>query len=218
MSSLSNDSSLPGEHFEVRQTSSTDDYHPNPSASLQLPPPRQRLLDDIIALYSCKPTRERVMRYTPDCVYDDQFVYADDRYKMAGQWFALPKLFKESKNEGYEVVKNEPLLIQFKNEQTWTFPGGVKSATINALVSLSLDPSTAHSDFPQVKYHKDQANDKDYSHTGPGFTFKKWQADHVSEWMNNEDVESFKGDGREENKEGVRRYESGTDQAPRKDL
>lgn len=34
---------------------------------------------------------------------------------MAGQWLALPKLFRESKNEGYEVVKNDPLLIHFKN-------------------------------------------------------------------------------------------------------
>lgn len=119
--SLPNDPTLPGEYFEVRQTSTSDDYHPDPSQSIPLPPARQRLLDDIIALYSCKPTRERVQRYTPDCVYDDQFVYANDRYKMAGQWFALPKLFKESKNEGYQVVKNDPLLIQFKNEQVSFF-------------------------------------------------------------------------------------------------
>lgn len=116
-SGLPTDSSLPGEQFEVRQTSATDDYHPDPSKSIKLSPARQALMDDIIALYSCQPTRERVKRYTPDCVYDDQFVYANDRYKMAGQWFALPKLFKASKNEGYEVVKNEQLLIQFKNEQ-----------------------------------------------------------------------------------------------------
>ena len=114
---LPTDSSLPGEHFEVRQTSTSDDWHPDPSRSLALPPNRQALLDDIIALYSMQPTRRRVERYTPDCVYDDQFVYANDRYKMAGQWFALPKLFKSSVNEGYEVIKNEPGLIQFKNEQ-----------------------------------------------------------------------------------------------------
>jgi hypothetical protein len=36
---------------------------------------------------------------------------------MAGQWFALPKFFKESKNERYEIIKNERNLIQFKNEQ-----------------------------------------------------------------------------------------------------
>lgn len=110
-------SSLPGEEFEVRQTHPTGDYKPDPAKSLPLNPARQRLVDDIIALYSCQPTVERVKRYTPDCVYDDQFVYANDRYRMAGQWFALPKLFKASKNEGYQIVKNEPGLIQFRNEQ-----------------------------------------------------------------------------------------------------
>jgi hypothetical protein len=45
-------------------------------------------------------------------------VYANDRYKMAGQWFALPKLFKDSRNVGYEVIKNDKELIQFKNEQS----------------------------------------------------------------------------------------------------
>lgn len=56
-------------------------------------------------------------RYTPDCVYDDQFVYANDRYKMAGQWFALPKLFKSSINEGYEIIRSDDEMIQFKNKQ-----------------------------------------------------------------------------------------------------
>ncbi|EKM53479.1 uncharacterized protein PHACADRAFT_175911 [Phanerochaete carnosa HHB-10118-sp] len=213
---LPTDSSLPGEHFEIRQTHTSDDYHPDPSKSIKLPPNRQALLDDIIALYSCQPTRRRVERYTSDCVYDDQFVYANDRYKMAGQWFALPKLFKASVNEGYEVVVNEPGLIQFKNEQTWTFPGGVKSTTINAIVSLSLDPSTQDSDFIQVKYHKDQANHKDYSHTGPGFAFKKWQADKVAGMMDSEEVQYFKKDARDEYHEDVKTYKSGTDQAPKK--
>lgn len=109
--------SAPGERFEPRQTHPSEDYTPDPSKSLPLSPARQRLVDDIIALYSCQPTVERVKRYTPDCVYDDQFVYANDRYKMAGQWFALPKLFKDSKNEGYQIVVDEPGLIQFRNEQ-----------------------------------------------------------------------------------------------------
>lgn len=107
----------PGENFEPRQTHPTEDYTPDPSKSIKLSPQRQALVDDIIELYSCHPTVQRVRRYTPDCVYDDQFVYANDRYKMAGQWFALPKLFKDSSNHGYQVVKNEPGLIQFRNKQ-----------------------------------------------------------------------------------------------------
>lgn len=211
--------SAPGEQFEVRQTSSTEDWKPDPSKSLPLNPARQALVDDILALYSCEPTIRRVERYTPDCVYDDQFVYANDRYKMAGQWFALPKLFNGSKNEGYEIVKNEPHLIQFKNEQSWTFKIIPKTATINALVSLSLEPESADSEFIRVKYHKDQANDKDYSHEGIGFSFKKWQADQVAKHMSSDDVKYFEKD-KNAAKEPVRRYGTGTEEgdAPKKDL
>lgn len=209
----------PGEQHEVRQTSSTEDYHPDPSKSLPLSPARQALVDDIIALYSCQPTIKRVERYTPDCVYDDQFVYANDRYKMAGQWFALPKFFKESKNEGYEVVKNEENLIQFKNEQSWTFKLIPKTATINALVSLSLEPGSEETGFLRVKYHKDQANEKDYSHEGVGFSFKKWQADNVVKMMSADEVKYFEKD-KMAAKEDVKKYGSGTEEgaAPKKDF
>ena len=168
-----------GEKWEPRQTLASADQKPDPSKTLPLSPARQELVDDVIALYSCEPTVQRVKRYTPDCVYDDQFVYANDRYKMAGQWFALPKLFKASKNLSYQVVVNKRDLIQFKNEQSWTFIGIPKTATINALVSLSLDPDSVDAvdknggkGFIQIKYHKDQANEKDYSHEGLGFDFK----------------------------------------------
>ena len=205
-SDLPTTSSAPGEQFETRQTSASEDYTPDPSKSLKIPPNRQALVDDIIALYSCNPTIRRLERYTPDCVYADTFTYANDRYKTAGQWFALPKLFRESKNERYEVTRNDPGLIQFKNEQTWTFRIIPKTATFNALVSLSIDPDSAETEFVRVKYHKDQcveilpclsasramltpacvaqrANEKDYSHEGIGFSFKKWQADKVMKNM-----------------------------------
>lgn len=111
------DASLPGEYFEVRQSHPTGDYKPDPAKSLGLSAARQALLDDIIALYEMKPTVERVKRYTPDCVYNDQFVYANDRYKMAAQWFALPKLFAGAKSHGYQVVTNDRDLIQFRHEE-----------------------------------------------------------------------------------------------------
>ena len=117
MESASIPASAPGENYEPRQTHPSEDYTPDPSKSLPLSKERQSLVDDILDLYSCKPTVQKVKRYTSDCVYDDQFVYANDRYKMAGQWFALPKLFNESKTEKYQIVKNEPGLIQFRNEQ-----------------------------------------------------------------------------------------------------
>ncbi|KAJ3849548.1 hypothetical protein EV368DRAFT_75644 [Lentinula lateritia] len=175
--SSDNKEQLPGEHFEPCQTAISDDYTPDQAKSFHLEPAKQRLVDDILALYSCKPTVERVKRYSSDCVYDDQFVYANDRYKMAVQWFASPKLFSASVNNGYQVVKNERDFFQKRpgnSAYSWTFRLIPKTARVTGLVSLSLDPSTIDSDFIQVKYHKDQANDKDYSHEDFGFSFKKY--------------------------------------------
>ncbi|GFZ48648.1 hypothetical protein JCM24511_06397 [Saitozyma sp. JCM 24511] len=218
-------SGIPGEQVEPRQTLPTEDMEPDQSQSIPLPPNRQRLIDDVIALYSCQPTVERVARYAPACVYDDQFVYANDRYKIAGQWFGLPKLFPASENLGYEIVKNDDTLIQFKNKQRWSFHLIPKKATINALVSLVLDPATKDSEFPLILYHKctvvaetnrldqDQANEKDYSHEGFGFSFKKTQADIVAKFMSSKEVKYFKGDETAE-KEAPKKYGTGTAQAP----
>jgi len=212
-------SDAPGEQFEPRQTATSEDYEPDPSKSIKLSPQRQALVDDIIALYSCQPTIQRVKRYTPDCVYDDQFVYANDRYKMAGQWFALPKLFNASINESYQVIRSDDDVIQFKNKQSWTFRLIPKTATITGLVTLSLDPATKDSQFMQIKYHKDQANDKDYSHEGVGFSFKKWQADNVVKHMDTPELKEFEQD-KGANKEHVRKYGSGKEEgnAPKKDF
>jgi hypothetical protein len=94
-----------------------------------------------------------------------------------------------------------------------------KTARITGLVSLSLDPDTADSDFIQVKYHKDQANDKDYSHEGLGFIFKKWQADQVAKHMDSPEVAEFEAD-KHAAKEPVRKYGTGTEegQAPKEDF
>lgn len=57
--------------------------------------------------------------------------------------------------------------------QAWTFKVIPKTAVINARVSLSLDPAFIDSDFIRIRYHKDQANDKDYLNEGLGASFQK---------------------------------------------
>jgi len=112
-----------------------------------------------------------------------------------------------------------PIIILTDGSQSWTFKLLPKTASINALVSLALAPDTIDSDFIQVKYHKDQANDKDYSHEGVGFSFKKWQADTVMKHMDSPEVKLFEAD-KDAGKNKVRMYGSGAKEgeAPVKDL
>ena len=57
-----------------------------------------------------------------------------------------------------------------------------------------------------------------FSSASPGFAFKKWQADKVAGMMDNEDVQAFKADDREEYHEEVKTYKSGTEAAPEKEF
>lgn len=70
-----------------------------------------------------------------------------------------------------------------------------------------------------MKYHKDQANDKDYSNEGLGATFKKWQADNVVKYMDSPEVAAFEAD-KDAGKKDKRKYGTGTKEgdAPVKDL
>jgi len=61
----------------------------------------------------------------------------------------------------------------------------------------------------KVKYHKDQANEKDYSHKGLGFYFKQWQADHVSDWMDDPRVKEFLADKDKGGDGEVNQYKDG---------
>ena len=98
-----NTASAPGENLDVRQTSKPEDWHPDTSKSLPLDKARHVLLDDIIALYTCEPTIERVKRYTPDCLYDDHFVYANNRYTNSSEISGM-QLTKVQLQDGRLVV------------------------------------------------------------------------------------------------------------------
>ena len=120
-------------------------------------------------------------------------------------------------------MKNDAEVIQFKIQQVpfllplFSLPGWTDSAdetwkfrmltqetslgipvtpTIDALVTLTLDPETVQSDSIRVKYHREQGSDENYNAELLGFTFKKWQADQISRLMDSPEVEAFRGDKR----------------------
>jgi hypothetical protein len=100
--------------------------------------------------------------------------------------------------------------------EAWNFKIIPKTAMITGLVPLSLDPDTVHGDFMQIKYHKGQANEQNYSREGSRITFKRWQAGQVAKHMDSPEVEDFAAD-KNANKEHARKYGCGTADAPKKD-
>jgi len=100
--------------------------------------------------------------------------YCDTRYKIAGQWYGIPKVMAKSQTLKTEVVESQKDRIIFKLQQEYTPRLVHFSKPVNSLITLTLD------DQGKVKYHKDMWNEKDYSHEGLGKVMKTLNGDHLT--------------------------------------
>ncbi|KAG9587307.1 hypothetical protein KCU77_g7818, partial [Aureobasidium melanogenum] len=166
---------LTGNKEDPSQNASTGvDYEPHPEKSIKLEPEREKIVKSICALYSGGASEELMQVYSDKAVYDDPWSYCDTRYKIAGQWYGIPKVMAKSQTLKTEVVDSQPDRIIFKLQQEYTPRLVHFSKPVNSLVTLTLD------DQGKVKYHKDMWNEKDYSHEGLGKVMKTLNGDHLT--------------------------------------
>ncbi|PYH45990.1 uncharacterized protein BP01DRAFT_32936 [Aspergillus saccharolyticus JOP 1030-1] len=157
-----------------------ENYTPDPTASLPLPPSRAAIHRHILNLYGGSASEADMQVYAPRAIYDDPFSYCDTRHKIAGQWYGIPKLFAHSETLATEVVANEADTMVWKQRQRYTFAGVHVTKTVDSLVSLRLEKvppgdggGEEEAATEKVVYHKDMWNERDYSHEGFGAWFKK---------------------------------------------
>lgn len=158
------------------------DYEPHPEKSLKISPEHETVVKSITNLYSGSASEKDMMIYAEKAIYDDPLSYCDTRYKIAGQWYGLPKMFSKLETKKVEVVKDTPTEIIFKQRHAYTLKGLNATKEVDSLVSLSLDEEG------KVLYHKDMWNDKDYSHSGIGKLIKNLNGDHLTKITNPPDT------------------------------
>ncbi|MCJ1285892.1 hypothetical protein MMC26_005234 [Xylographa opegraphella] len=174
------------------------DYEPHPEKSIPLSAEHEKILKAITSLYSGSASKEDMEVYAHDAIYDDPWSYCDTRYKIAGQWYGekpsvdrdptlgtigsqsprgdigIPKIMASSQTLATEVVSDKPTEIIYKQKQEYKPRPLYVSKAVNSLVTLTLDGEG------KVRYHKDQWNEKDYSHSGLGKIMKDLNGDHLT--------------------------------------
>ncbi|KAK4953933.1 hypothetical protein LTR10_008537 [Elasticomyces elasticus] len=163
-----------GNEDPSKNSSTGVDYEPHPEKSIKLSPERQHIVDSITRLYSGSASESDMSVYAEKSVYDDPWSYCDTRYKIAGQWYGIPKLMAKSQTLKTENVEDKPDRIVFKLQQEYTPKVVQFSKAVNSLITLTLDEND------KVKYHKDMWNHKDYSHEGLGKIMKTLNGDHLT--------------------------------------
>ncbi|PYI09201.1 hypothetical protein BO78DRAFT_308985 [Aspergillus sclerotiicarbonarius CBS 121057] len=153
------------------------DYAPHPEHSLPISPSRSAIQQHIISLYCGSASEDDMNVYSEQAVYDDPFSYCDTRYKVAGQWYGIPKLFAKSETLGTEVTSSTEHELVWKQRQRYTFRGIRVSKMEDSLVSLRLEGADPDE---KVVYHKDMWNEKDYDHDGLGALIKKVNGDKLT--------------------------------------
>ncbi|KAI9822647.1 MAG: hypothetical protein M1827_000366 [Pycnora praestabilis] len=155
-------------------SSSGVDYEPHPEKSIKVTPERQHIVHAITSLYSGSASEKDMQVYSQEAIYDDPWSYCDTRYKIAGQWYGIPKMMASSKTLKTEIVKSTPTELIFKMQQEYTPRVVHFSKPVNSLISLTLDENE------KVKYHKDMWNQKDYNHEGLGKIMKTLNGDQLT--------------------------------------
>ncbi|KAK5088405.1 hypothetical protein LTR05_002623 [Lithohypha guttulata] len=158
----------------LRNVSATEDYEPHPEESLDISREHEEIVRRITNLYCGSASEDDMQVYAEKSIYDDPYSYCDTRYKIAGQWYGLPKAFSKLRTLKLQVVEDKPDLVVFKLQQEYTPKLIHKALPVNSLVSLSLDENG------KVRYHKDMWKENDYSHEGLGKILKQLNGDHLT--------------------------------------
>jgi len=133
---------LTGHKDSGKNTNSGVDYEPHPEKSVKVSAEKERIVKSICNLYSGSASEEDMHVYAHEAVYDDPWSYCDTRYKIAGQWYGIPKIFDPSETLNTEIISpsdTDPHQIIFKLQQKYTAKAVKLSKVVNSLVSLTLD-------------------------------------------------------------------------------
>ncbi|MCJ1279863.1 hypothetical protein MMC21_007687 [Puttea exsequens] len=166
--------SLTGNPSRSQNAPTGVDYEPHPEHSLAVPPEREQIVKCITRLYSGSASEEDMRVYAAEAVYDDPWSYCDTRFKIAGQWYGIPKIMASSRTLATEIVLNNSTTLAWKQTQEYTPRVVHFTKPVNSLVTVTLDGEG------KVKYHKDQWNEKDYSHEGLGKVLKNLNGDYLT--------------------------------------
>ncbi|KAI9690698.1 MAG: hypothetical protein M1820_009902 [Bogoriella megaspora] len=150
------------------------DYEPHLEESLRVSSEHEHIVKCITNLYSGSASEEDMKVYSEKAIYDDPWSYCDTRYKIAGQWYGIPKIFHPSRTLATQIIHDEPTSIIFKLRQEYSPRALPFSKVVNSLVTLTLDEQG------KVRYHKDMWNEKDYSHEGLGKVMKTLNGDYLT--------------------------------------
>ncbi|KAJ7172703.1 hypothetical protein C8R46DRAFT_894566 [Mycena filopes] len=114
--------------------------HDRPDTHTELKADHHRVLEDIRALYECRPTPEIFHRsWHPDAVFEDPLSNCKGFREYAAQVRAFPKLFKSSETVTTRVMSSTRTPNRIVFSQTQRYKNRFIDKAISSVVTVDLD-------------------------------------------------------------------------------
>lgn len=117
---------------------------------IRLSAEREEIVNHILNLYSCKPSKECFKYYDNDVVFEDSLIYATGLDNLKPSFYIMPKLFVKSTTINYKVLENTPNVLRIDLNQKYTLPYVGRAFVQHCVIVLELNAEnkiTKHSDF-----------------------------------------------------------------------
>ncbi|KAJ6547338.1 hypothetical protein B0H19DRAFT_1165099 [Mycena capillaripes] len=116
--------------------------HDSPQTHTELKADHHRVLDDIRALFECRPTPEIFERsWHKDAVFEDPLSKCKGFREYAAQWYAMPRLFAKSETVSWRVMSSTRSPNRIVFSQTQRYKNRFIDKTIESVVTVDLDDS-----------------------------------------------------------------------------
>ncbi|GBB95074.1 hypothetical protein RclHR1_02470018 [Rhizophagus clarus] len=83
---------------------------------------RVELVNHILDLYGCHPSKECFKHYDDDVIYEDQLMYATGLQNLKAQFYGTPQLLVKSTTIKYKILENIPNVLRISLTQKYFLP------------------------------------------------------------------------------------------------
>lgn len=99
---------------------------------------REKILYQILDLYSCRLSKDCFESYEDDVIFDDPIIYTTGLSNLKAQFYGMQKLFVKSTTEKYQVLENTPNVLRINLNQKYTLPFVSRAVVYNSEIILQL--------------------------------------------------------------------------------
>jgi hypothetical protein len=115
---------------------------------------RIELVNHILDLYSCKPSKECFKHYDEQVIFEDQLMYTTGLSNLKAQFYGIPKIFVKATTINYKILENTLNVLRISLSQKYLLPFIGRAFVLESEIFLEFNEDKKISKHTDLWYGK----------------------------------------------------------------